>query len=133
MTMLLSEAREIKNYFTGKASDVARQLAFAGIAVIWLFKTSDLTKPVPHEYLWPLWFFLLTLLSDLLQYFYGGTAWSIFCTVREPKHGSSGTTEIKDAPKSLNYVTAIFFNLKMIFMTIGYFLLLKSMWTFLRP
>lgn len=133
MTMLLSEAWDQKNFATGKASDIARQLAFAGIAVIWLFKTSDATKPVPADYLWPLWLFLVALLFDLIQYLYAGIAWSAFSYIRDGQHGSAGSTEIADASGWLDVPTWIFFGLKMAFMTAGYIALLTNMWAFLRP
>jgi len=37
--MKLAQARGHYEYFSGKASDISRQLGFAGIALIWVFKT----------------------------------------------------------------------------------------------
>ena len=36
--MKLKDAREIYYFYSGKTSDLVRQLGLAGIAVIWLFK-----------------------------------------------------------------------------------------------
>jgi hypothetical protein len=47
--MKVEEYWKISNEFSGKASDISRQLAFAAIAVIWLFKidtpTGNITIP----------------------------------------------------------------------------------------
>ena len=43
--MKLSEYANVYAEFSGKASDVARQLAFAGLALVWLFRESN--GPVP--------------------------------------------------------------------------------------
>ena len=39
--MKLSDYRETYYEFSGKASDVTRQLAFAGIAIVWIFKIEE--------------------------------------------------------------------------------------------
>ncbi len=48
--MKLSDYRETYYEFSGKLSDVSRQLSFAGIALIWLFKLDSTPVPkVPDE------------------------------------------------------------------------------------
>ena len=67
--------------FTGKASDISRQLAFAGFAIIWLFKDST-SFHIPEALFIPLILLGCTLLLDILQYFFLGTSWYIifkFC------------------------------------------------------
>lgn len=54
-----------------KASDVARQLAFAGIAIVWVFRVSGTTF-LPNDLLLPLALFALVLILDVLQYSWGG-------------------------------------------------------------
>lgn len=128
MTLLLSEAWERSNYATGKASDIARQLALAGIAVIWLFKTTDSSKPITENMLFPLWLFLGSLLLDLLQYIVAGVTWAGFSRLREKQHKSSaGTTEINDSPGYINAPAWILWVAKMIAMTYGYWELLLSL------
>jgi hypothetical protein len=61
---------------TTKASDVARQLSFAGIAAIWVFKTDSTNGPTVPSVLLPAAIaFALALLSDLFQYASGGLLW----------------------------------------------------------
>lgn len=38
--MQLKDTRESYQFFSGKASEIVRQLGFAGIAVIWVFKVT---------------------------------------------------------------------------------------------
>lgn len=60
------------------ASDVARQLALAGFAVLWVFKIDTVAGPrVPHAYLPAAISFGLALLLDLLQYGAASAVWSI--------------------------------------------------------
>ena len=51
----ISEYREEAYYSaTDTASSIARQLGFAGIAIIWIFKHGDAgVLTVPKELLWP--------------------------------------------------------------------------------
>ena len=53
-----------------RASDVARQLAFAAIAVIWLFKkdTPQGQLSIPHDLIFPGFLVLAALAADFLQY-----------------------------------------------------------------
>jgi len=49
--MKLKDAREIYYFYSGKTSDLVRQLGLAGIAVIWLFKydAQGIPKISPHS------------------------------------------------------------------------------------
>jgi hypothetical protein len=68
--------KEIKTEYyeaSGKVSDLIRQLDFAGIAVIWIFKTGKESAAGIHysnELLWPLILFVVSLAFDLAQYVY---------------------------------------------------------------
>ena len=128
MTMLLSDAWERSNFATGKASEISRQLSLAGIAVIWLFKTSDVAKPIAENMLLPLWFLLSALVLDLFQYLYTGIIWAAFSRRREKQHGSSaGTTEIADSPDWINYPAWFIFGAKICVLAYGYWQLLVSL------
>ena len=62
--------------FREKAGDIARQLAFAGIAVVWLFKIDS-----PSGFVFPVGLvraislFVLTLITDLAEYVIGALIW----------------------------------------------------------
>jgi hypothetical protein len=88
--MKLQDYRETYYEFTGKVSDISRQLAFAGIAVIWIFKKdapgTGLT--VPGELLLPDIFIVLALSFDLLQYCIGTVTWFFFYRIKEMREVS---------------------------------------------
>ncbi len=108
--MKLSDSREHYYTATESLSTVARQLAFAGIAVVWIFVQKQESQfSIPQLLVWPLYLFVLTLAFDLLQYVYASAAWGIFSRSKELSVGSE--TEFK-APSYINWPTNIFFWLK---------------------
>ena len=74
--------------FSGKASDISRQLAFAAIAVIWLFKTDTPTGyiTIPPDLIWPGILIVSALAADLLQYVAGSLIWGSYARYLERKH-----------------------------------------------
>lgn len=67
------------DYYTAKASDINRSLALAGVAIVWLFRNPEGSKTLfPDPLLYPLWFLIISLGLDLLQYFLGAIFWGIF-------------------------------------------------------
>lgn len=82
--MKLSNCRKDYYEFTAKASDVSRKLAFAGIALIWVFKEDHLNK-VPSPLLFPALLFVVALALDLLQYAYGAAVWGFRARCEEKK------------------------------------------------
>jgi hypothetical protein len=75
----LSEYKQDFYTYSGIASDVARMAAFAGIALVWVFKID--AKPVsrlPQELLVPSGFFALAIALDLLQYVAATAIWGLF-------------------------------------------------------
>ena len=82
--MKLQDYRETFYEYSGKASDFTRQLAFAGIAVIWLFKkdtTSSLS--IPHELLLPGLLIVSGLALDMLQYCVASLIWRLYYRSKE--------------------------------------------------
>jgi hypothetical protein len=66
-------------FYTGKASELNRNLAFGGIAIIWIFKTtSEGGIGLPNELIQPLIWLICALSLDLLQYISGGLIWLIY-------------------------------------------------------
>jgi thiamine transporter ThiT len=74
--------------FSGKASDINRQLAFAAIAVIWLFKTDTPNGQItiPHDLIWPGILIVAALAADLLQYVAGSLIWGSYARYLERRH-----------------------------------------------
>jgi hypothetical protein len=71
-------------YFTEKASEINRNLALGGIAVVWIFKNgSESNHLFPTELTTPLLLLVLSLSADLIQYILGGIIWFSFFKYHE--------------------------------------------------
>lgn len=122
--MRLKDARSVYEYNSGKASDLARQMALAGIAIIWIFRSGqDTGIKIPEHLVAPLWCLVLSLTLDLAQYWLAAAVWSGFHRSKEKR----GVNEDEDflAPGWINWPSLILFYLKLIFLAAAYFLILK--------
>lgn len=82
--MKLKDYKKEYQWYSGKASDIVRQLSFAGIAIIWIFKAQSQNLPtIPDALLLPLVLFCVSLASDLLQYLFGYLIWFLFFRFQE--------------------------------------------------
>lgn len=121
-------------YYTGKASDINRSLALAGVAIIWLFRNTGDGQPLfPLSLLHPLFFLVVSLGLDLMQYFFGSASWGIFYEYnfwrRKKKKISEEKAADLEAPNALSVPITLLFFAKIVCMTIAYielFLFLKS-------
>jgi hypothetical protein len=110
--------------FSGKLSDNARKLAFAGIAIVWIFKQEkESIFILPHLLKLAMLMFVITLSFDLLQYIYQTLTWGIFHRHFEKKLPSEDSELM--APEYLNWPAIFFFWSKVIALTAGYVLVLK--------
>ena len=110
-------------FYSGKTSDVARQLAFAAIAIIWVFRYTDGPNQIlPGKLVLAAFFVALSLGFDLFQYIAGSLIWLIFHRVKE-KHGVKADDEIKASPW-LNKPILFFFIAKIVSLILGYILIL---------
>lgn len=72
----LPQYRETHYLYSGKVSDICRQLSFAAIAIIWIFKTeASGVLVVPKALVLPAVLAVLALACDLLQYLVGSATW----------------------------------------------------------
>lgn len=123
--MSLDEVRETYYEASGKASEISRQLAFAGIAVVWLLAGGTLNSTgglrVSDDLLRVSVGLLLTLVLDLLQYAWRSLAWGIYARRLELR----GETTVS-APTSLNVVALAMFWGKLVSLATAYVLLLGA-------
>lgn len=119
--------QELRNDYYGysrKASDVARQLAFAGIAVVWLFHIENHGEIyLYHPLVWALGFLVLTLALDLLHYATSTAIWGIFHRIKEKAYGPNSREEF-DAPPRINWPGLVIFWAKLSAVAIAYIFLL---------
>jgi len=119
--MILEDVRQAYYDFTGKTSEIVRQLGFAGIALVWIFKTGTDGNPIiPNNLLIPAILIVISLTSDLSQYIAGSIAWGVYNRIKE-KRGTSDKENF-EAPRYINWATNAFFITKIICMAIAYFL-----------
>mgnify|MGYP000043864100 CR=1 FL=1 len=124
--MNLKDAREYYGYFTGKTSEIIRQLGLGGIAIVWLFKTDVAGQSkVPPDFFWPLVLIAIGLALDLLHYFVAASIWGIFQRSKE-KTGISHTQEF-EAPSWFNWPGIFCFVLKVVAISAAYVLLLSHL------
>lgn len=122
--MKLKDARDNYYFYSGKTSDLVRQLALAGIAVIWIFKFDVQGIPkIPEALSWPLTLIVLGLAFDLLQYAVATAIWGVFQRNKE----LSGTDEETAflAPRQFNWPAITFFTLKTLSVIVAYVCLLR--------
>lgn len=116
---------ELYQYHSGKASDVARQLAFAGIATIWLFHVGDAGhSAVPTGLIPPLEFLSIALGLDFLHYAICALVWGAYHRIRERRRTHQADDKDADAPRWINWPGLSLFWLKLIAVTVGQFLLI---------
>ena|ERR1700733_7236545 len=119
--MKLSDVRELFYNRSAKASDIARQLALAGIAVIWIFNVDSKVKhSLPIELYRPLYLFCFCLLLDLIQYIYATIAWALVMHNNKKVHDDHHV----NAWKWINVPTWSFFAVKIIILLTAYYFLL---------
>ncbi len=106
--MKLEDVRKAYDYFSGKCSDLVRQLAFAGIALVWVFKT-ELSGHVviPIQFRNAALLIAISLALDFLQYVIASLIWGSYNRILEGKK-IKPTGEFK-APRALNWPGIICF------------------------
>jgi hypothetical protein len=120
----LQDYRDDFYTFSGKASDISRQLAFAGIAIIWLFKKDTLPGlSIPRELLLSGIFILLSLALDLVHYCLASLVWRLYYRGKE----KSGTSEDEELHHSewLERPLWILFAAKIFFVLLAYIWILR--------
>lgn len=124
--MKLSKYKEDYYFFTGKVSDIVRQLAFAGIAVIWVFKQDSKPLPkIPDAMLLPLALLVLALAADLLQYSIAALIWGRFHRYHEKELIDKTEDPDLTAPGYYNWPALFLIFMKSTLVVIAYILLLR--------
>ena len=117
--MKLSEYKSDFYTFTGKLSDINRQIAFAGIALIWVFKKTEGNETIiSNELVFPAILLAISFGVDMLQDIYQSIAWAIFHRKHE-KIKTEDDPELLASPK-MNYPSWILFSMKIILVIIAY-------------
>ena len=122
--MKLSNCREHYYSHSEKASDVQRQLAFAGIAIIWIFHIGEeFDQKIPNQLTISAVLLSSALAFDLFHYLSASIMWGIYGRYKELRVTNKDDDFM--APRWMNWPGNTFFMLKIIFVIIAYFFLLK--------
>ncbi len=121
--MQLKDVRDAYYGYSGKASDTARQASFAGIAIIWIFKSQEGARfAIPEDLVLPLMLFIASLAADLLHYILGSVIWGTYNKIKE-KHLGVNHEGNFEAPSALNWPTLFFFSAKLLLAFMGFVVL----------
>lgn len=124
--MKLSEYDKDYYGFSAKAGDIARQLALAGIAIVWLFKVdANGSTSLPKLLAWPTIAFVVSLAADLLHYLVQAITWGRFAYVQRKKHGKGDDEVIPDPPGYYNWASLVLFYCKTTVVLVGYWWLFE--------
>ena len=124
--MKVKDYKKEYQWFSAKLSDNTRKLAFAGIAIVWIFKQEENgTFGLPHMLKLAMLMFAITLSFDLLQYIYQASLWGIFHRYYEKKFGEDHELT---APKYFNWPALIFSWFKVATLLFGYVFMVKFLW-----
>ena len=130
--MKLSDYTKDYYEFSGKASDITRNLAFAGIALVWILKGGTATTlRIQHELLIPLALFVLCLGFDLLQYIAATCVWGIFQWYQERKLNDLKEDPDLTASSWLKLPQITFFIFKLITLFYAYYSIAEYVWPML--
>lgn len=122
--MNLIDVQKTVDTYSSAASKITRQLAFSGLAIIWVFKTDGGQGYAVADGLFTAGFLIiLSLTMDFAQYVYGSIAWHSLHVYKE--HEKVDTDVDFLAPTYFNLPTFIFFYCKLLLMIISYIYILK--------
>jgi hypothetical protein len=126
--MKRSDVNEEDKFYTGKASEVVRQLALLGYALIWLFKRDTPAGPtIPIEFQASAFFLTLALLLDFIQYVSGAIGWPLY---NKSLYRKSVPVESEVTPPgALYYPTYFAFFAKIAALILGYLCLLDQLYS----
>ena len=128
--MRLSDYKKDYYWYSGKASDVARSVAFAGVAIIWIFRIAGEKGPQPPEtLLLPLALLAAGLVLDLLQYIWGAATWGFFHRYHEAKLEDPKLDPPLDHSEKLAWPMHALFVLKLVAVLAGYWGIGAHLWS----
>ena len=119
--MKLADYRNAFYEFSGKASDLNRQLAFAAIALIWLFKKDVAGQPtIPRELIVAGILVVVSLALDMAHYCVASIIWRRFYRAKE-REGVPDEKELDRHNDLLELPIWFFFVAKIISVVAAYF------------
>jgi hypothetical protein len=122
--MKLKDVRDAYYYYTQKTSDILRYLSFAGIGVVWIFRSQAGDKvSLPKDLILPTCFLIIGLVLDLAQYLAGSIIWGAYNKFKQNRKTKEDAEF--EAPPQLNWATLFFFWSKLVSISLAYYLILS--------
>jgi uncharacterized membrane protein len=127
----ISKIRDAFEEFSGKASEQSRQLALAGVAIIWILRVGTDAGDIKfsNALVRPLGGFALALGLDLFQYVYYTLLWGVINAVLRRRH-KNDEKDVVIWPL-VHWLPAILFYLKIALVVGSYVALLRYMAQFI--
>ncbi len=125
--MKISDYKKDYEDFSGKLSDITRNLSFMGFGVVWiLIGGLEGFKPgyIPALLLWVLFLLVLYLIFDVAHYVYQTLIWFWYFRKLEKKHGVACKNDNFDAPCKYANCAWVIFWLKISIVVAAYAILL---------
>lgn len=122
----LEEARKCYYESSGKAGELTRQLAFAGIAVVWIFKNGpDGAPTIPNDLILAVAAFVLALALDFMHYVVKALIWGGYSHYKERALKAAGISLEADFefPEYINWPAIALFWLKIVTLLVGQWVL----------
>lgn len=125
--MKLREIRNDYERYSTKVSEINRQLIFAGIAIVWLFRMSnnDGNTIFPIGLHPTLLFFIFSFGADILQYFFQSVIWFLYYWYQKYNTKIFKNKDVEDCivkePEWPNIIPWLFWFLKVICSIIAYY------------
>ena len=124
--MKLKEAWDNYADHTRRVGELVRQLSFAGIAVIWLFRIEDDgSTRIADDLRLPTLLLVLSLALDFLQAAIGSAVWGVFGRKKELEFGEDYAGDFK-RPRQINWPALTLFWAKTAGIVLAYALLLEA-------
>lgn len=124
--MKLSEWRNEYLITSAEVSKLVRQLAFAGIAIAWVFKANENgVVRMPNQLVWPIIFLCVTLLLDFFHNLVRAEIWKNFCRKNEIKITNECPDPDVTAPLRSTRIISFFYYSKILLLFTSYFLLIR--------
>jgi hypothetical protein len=127
----LDVAKKARDEVTKQLGDIVRQLAFAGIAVVWIIKSEPVKSGIEFEpaLYWPLFWLVVTLTLDLAYYLWASVVWDnismIWSARKSPK---SAADDMPGWFNHLNIPTRVLLYAKTASVVFAYFVLIGYVW-----
>jgi len=114
--MRIEQIRADLDVFSGRLSEITRQISLAGIGVIWIFKLDTNTGGITYtgNLSYPLLAFVLALLLDLLQYLRSYVVWDKLATLMDKNNEVE-----RDVDPKINCLSTLLFYGKILSAAIG--------------